>query len=894
MTRFYSGRLFISLLAILIAFASNSATSQINLTLTTVTGSFVTEVGWQVVNTGTNVVYNCEPFGGTMQNNVTLNVPAGTYQLRGWDSWGDGWNGCSVTIKYQLSGILLVNAATLPAIGTAVTCAKTMTCPGPTATCDTRQVLATFTVVPPCLVPTISANPLSQKICVGSPVTFSVTTNMTNGTYEWRKNGVTLVKNTSNTYTIPSVTLADAGSYDVIVADNCNPAIAFKQSTAAVLTVAEAPKIVTQPISSKVICENANDTLRVRATGTDLTYQWRLNGSNISGATSADYIINNMDNTKDGTYDCVVSGYCSPAETSTTSQLTAAMRPRFTSQPNNQDICPGTPATLAVVATGQNLEYQWYKDGVIIPDAINASYTIAKYSYNNNGQYYCAVKSNIPNPNNCQLTVQSRQVKLTGFPAPTITTHPTSTDVCVGSRLSLQVVAQGSGISYQWFKNGVAIPNSDVSELLLTNVTPATTGDYTVRVTAVCGLNVTSNVAKVTAIAKPVFIAQPTAKTLTVGDRLELTVNATDVRSIQWKKNDQPIQGATGATFVIEKVGKGDAGYYNAVVSNPCGGASSAYSNVVVNDQVVPTPALELSTQSIDFGEIPVGYDKTLLVSGLIKNVGTAPLLVSGMTIMPSDFTISNAPTLPLTLAPGQTADVTLKAAPTTKGPLTGSLSIASNSPSNPTATVALTAAYVLRYDHAATEDFGTVLTDASLERCIVITNTSAVNITIEQATFTGANAGQFSVVTALPLAIAAGQSADLCVKFTPGSPGSKTATLNLRSSNGGNSSMSVSGSGETPGGVVDATEAGVTAWPNPMTDRVEVRFAKPTPAMEISVVSSTGRTVAAFSNDGVEAGGSVRWNGRDASGASVSSGSYTMVIRYSDTVIALPITIVK
>ncbi|MBK9181669.1 MAG: hypothetical protein IPM83_00845 [Ignavibacteria bacterium] len=105
---------------------------------------------------------------------------------------------------------------------------------------------------------------------------------------------------------------------------------------------------------------------------------------------------------------------------------------------------------------------------------------------------------------------------------------------------------------------------------------------------------------------------------------------------------------------------------------------------------------------------------------------------------------------------------------------------------------------------------------------------------------------------------------------------------------------MFVSGSGETPGGVVDATEAGVTAWPNPMTDRVEVRFAKPTPAMEISVVSSTGRTVAAFSNEGVDAGGSVRWNGRDASGASVSSGSYTMVIRYSDTVIALPIMIVK
>ena len=168
------------------------------------------------------------------------------------------------------------------------------------------------------------------------------------------------------------------------------------------------------------------------------------------------------------------------------------------------------------------------------------------------------------------------------------------------------------------------------------------------------------------------------------------------------------------------------------------------------------------------------------------------------------------------------------------------------------------------------------------------------MSITIEQVTVTGVNAGQFTVTTTLPLTIAAGQSADVCVKFAPGSVGNKTATLTLRSSNGGNSSLSLVGVGEASSGVVDAAEAGITAWPNPMTDRVEVRFAKNTPAMDVTVVSSTGRTVASFSNDGVEAGGSIRWNGRDASGAAVASGSYNMVIRYGGSAVSLPITVIR
>ncbi|MCX6140962.1 MAG: choice-of-anchor D domain-containing protein [Candidatus Kapabacteria bacterium] len=752
-----------------------------------------------------------------------------------------------------------------------------------------------FTIIKGCFPPVISAPPTSRTACVGTATTFSVTSDMASGTYEWRRNGVTLATTTSSSYTVNPVTLANAGLYDVILRDDCNPTTAVTTSGSCSLIAIEAPVITLPLAASKTVCQNANDTLRIRATGAGKTFQWAKNGVAIAGATDSNYVVNNATSASaDGSYTCTVSGTCSPPAVSSALVLTVAGRPLVTVEPSNLDICPGTNGSISVTATGTNLTYQWYKDGVAVSNGFNATLDFPNYNYASNGQYYCIIKSNVFNPNNCQVTVQTKYVRVTGFRPPTVIDSPDTMDACVGSSVTLLSEFQGNGLSYQWFKNSVAVPNAASNSLTISPITPAAAGDYYTVATGTCGLTATTKVGKVVVISKPVLSLQPLTQKLTVGDRLTLSVNASDWRTIQWTKNDKPIAGATSPTYEIAKAGKGDAGYYNALVRNSCGGVASAYANITVLDPVTPEPALELSTMSVDFGEIPVGYDKSLTLNGLMKNVGTSPLTVSGLSTSPNEFTMSNGPTLPLTLAPGASAGVTIKCSPTVKGALSGALTVLSNSPSNPNAKVTLMASYVLRYDHAATQDYGVVLTDTSAEKCISLTNTSAVSITIEQATFTGANSGQFSVITTLPLTIAAGQSADLCVKFMPGTAGSKSATLNIRSSSGGNSTVALSGVGETPGGVVDAVDAGVTAWPNPMTDRVEIRFANATPAMEVTVVGSTGRTVASFSQDGVDAGGTIRWNGRDASGASVASGSYTMVIRYGGNAVSLPISIVR
>ena len=67
--------------------------------------------------------------------------------------------------------------------------------------------------------------------------------------------------------------------------------------------------------------------------------------------------------------------------------------PEITDQPDPQLlIVPGQPATFTVTATGDNLMYQWQKDGVDIATGDNsATYTIAAVAESDEGAYRCVV-----------------------------------------------------------------------------------------------------------------------------------------------------------------------------------------------------------------------------------------------------------------------------------------------------------------------------------------------------------------------------------------------------------------------------------------------------------------------------------------------------------------------
>lgn len=106
-------------------------------------GSFPNEVGWQLINTGTNTTVACELPGGAMDATACLNLTAATsYEFRAFDCFGDGWNGATAQLfldrlepaagtLWGYSAVSIFGPTTYGA-GSQITNVGN-TCPGPTA-----------------------------------------------------------------------------------------------------------------------------------------------------------------------------------------------------------------------------------------------------------------------------------------------------------------------------------------------------------------------------------------------------------------------------------------------------------------------------------------------------------------------------------------------------------------------------------------------------------------------------------------------------------------------------------------------------------------------------------------------------------------------------------------
>lgn len=123
------------------------------------------------------------------------------------------------------------------------------------------------------------------------------------------------------------------------------------------------------------------------------------------------------------------------------------------------------------------------------------------------------------------------------------------------------------------------------------------------------------------------------------------------------------------------KLGKEPADYplVPEVVMSDASGKAIASS--VVNGMVtLLSPKIEVTTQTIDYGRVPIrsAYTKTLSV----KNVGNEPLEITGFTFENKDLSV--LPTT-YTIAAGRTQSITLTYAPMQRGTIESSVTIHSN-----------------------------------------------------------------------------------------------------------------------------------------------------------------------------------------------------------------------
>jgi len=302
---------------------------------------------------------------------------------------------------------------------------------------STRSSSATLTVNP-VVAPSITTQPISTTVTVGNGVTFSAVVSGTAPlSYQWRKDGATILGATSGTVNLPNVQPTDAGSYTVEVGN----AAGNTTSNAASLTVNVSAAISTQPISQTI---NAGTTATwiIAATGTaPLSFQWRKNGASISGATSGALTLTNVQLSDAGSYTVVV-GNVAGNTTSNPATLTVNVPAAISAQSISQTVNAGTAATFTVAATGTApLTYQWRKDGTPILGATTATFTLSSVQPSDAAAYIVVIS------NPAGSSTSSAAILSVNLPGRLINLSVLTDIATAGDDFTLGYVVGGSGSS---------------------------------------------------------------------------------------------------------------------------------------------------------------------------------------------------------------------------------------------------------------------------------------------------------------------------------------------------------------------------------------------------------------------------------------------------------------
>lgn len=341
--------------------------------------------------------------------------------------------------------------------------------------------------------------------------------------------------------------------------------------------VATPPLITKQPVSQTVATSQIA-TFSVLATGTPAPiYQWRRNGVNISGATSANYTTKANKVSDSGAIFSVIISNSAGSVTSSEAILKVIniwSKPVITTQPTSKTVVAGQKVSFKVVASGTPApSYQWYQNGVIILGATSDNYTIPTTDIRDNDAQFSVVVKNL-------LGSQTSSVaNLNISSMPTITIQPTSQTCIANQSASFRVGASGSPEPrFQWRRNGINIVGASENSYTISTTSADDNGaNYSVMVFNSVG-SVISEEAPLNVWSIPVITSNPVGSTVTEGNSAYFSVVAsgTPAPTYQWQKNNLDIPGATGVNFTTPSLSSHDDGArYTVNVKNTVGSVSS-------------------------------------------------------------------------------------------------------------------------------------------------------------------------------------------------------------------------------------------------------------------------------------------------------------------------------
>jgi hypothetical protein len=209
------------------------------------------------------------------------------------------------------------------------------------------------------------------------------------------------------------------------------------------------------------------------------------------------------------------------------------------------------------------------------------------------------------------------------------------------------------------------------------------------------------------------------------------------------------------------------------------------------------TPNLTVSAANLAFGSVVDGASSASTLT--LSSTGTAAATISSLSISGTGFSLG-AVTLPKTLSPGQTLALPVTFAPTVSGSVAGTVTVVSNSTTNPTSTVALSGTGVTATRQitlsATSLNYGSVADGAS--STITLTATSSGNSAASLSSVSLSGTGFSMGTLALPMSLSPGQSLAIPVTFGPKTTGTVSGDLTLvtNCTTGASSTVALTGTG--------------------------------------------------------------------------------------------------
>jgi len=235
--------------------------------------------------------------------------------------------------------------------------------------------------------------------------------------------------------------------------------------------------------------------------------------------------------------------------------------------------CEGNSVFLNADNSISGMVYQWSNNLNMIQGATTSSLkvtTSGSYTVKVNNSYNCPASS-LP------IVVSVNRMPLVNLQVDGYTT------TCQGNALSITAPSE-QGYSYQWFRNGTAVPNE-----FNRTINPQTSGNYWVSI-SLNGCTKSSSSIPVTILPTPASVISASGPTtFCSGSSVTLSGQLVSGNTYQWFVNGTTIPSATTHSLVVKTTGN-----YSLRVTNPsnCSTISNSI-NVIVNP--IPEATINIS-----------------------------------------------------------------------------------------------------------------------------------------------------------------------------------------------------------------------------------------------------------------------------------------------------------